>query len=320
MKHYILSIALASLLAGCGGGGSSTGDTSPTNPNPPIVTNKPPTNVNVLSLLPDMNQVVVKLDTALDDLTTSDGLVYAVYISTDNSFIPSASTLVERGVNLKSSTIKNLKADTEYTVKVVVSDTQNASTTSTDYVTRTTKIGVFTLSSPVVSNGGIIPNENSCTTDGGGLSIPLSWANAPVGTKSFAVIMEDENLRAKIEADAAANPSYPLGKKLQAGVAWYVLDIPVSVNALPTGVDFSAYPSVNYYYNGVTSYIGACSLGLKLVNAPYKLKVYALSTEDLYGFSGTFSSALNTTSFEAYTRFSQYILGSAEMTVYYSKN
>ena len=47
--------------------------------------------------------------------------------------------------------------------------------------------GVFTLTSPAGADGGTMPAEYTC--DGAGSSVPLSWSNAPSGTREFALMM-----------------------------------------------------------------------------------------------------------------------------------
>ncbi|CAI0758798.1 putative kinase inhibitor [Serratia entomophila] len=57
--------------------------------------------------------------------------------------------------------------------------------------------GAFTLSSPAFQDGGLLaqkyagatPGNASCT--GENVSPPLSWANPPLGTKSFALLLSD---------------------------------------------------------------------------------------------------------------------------------
>jgi len=51
--------------------------------------------------------------------------------------------------------------------------------------------GPFTLSSPSFAHEGTIPVENSC--DEAGTSPALAWTNAPADTKSFALIMDDQD-------------------------------------------------------------------------------------------------------------------------------
>ena len=45
----------------------------------------------------------------------------------------------------------------------------------------------FTLSSPALKDGGVLPTE--FTGDGAGASLPLSWSNVPRGTVSLALVM-----------------------------------------------------------------------------------------------------------------------------------
>lgn len=48
----------------------------------------------------------------------------------------------------------------------------------------------FTLSSPEIMDGGILPAEPKCTRDGGdGVSPPLAWSAVPDGTQGLSVIM-----------------------------------------------------------------------------------------------------------------------------------
>ena len=47
----------------------------------------------------------------------------------------------------------------------------------------------FSLTSPAFRDGGQIPTKY--TGDGENLSPPLEWSDAPAGTKSFALVVED---------------------------------------------------------------------------------------------------------------------------------
>lgn len=47
----------------------------------------------------------------------------------------------------------------------------------------------FALTSSAFEDGGMIPREFTC--DGEDLAPPLAWSNAPEGTRSFALVMED---------------------------------------------------------------------------------------------------------------------------------
>jgi Raf kinase inhibitor-like YbhB/YbcL family protein len=62
---------------------------------------------------------------------------------------------------------------------------------------------VFTLSSPAVQDNGILATKNACDDKqrtpncvGENVSPPLTWSNAPDGTKSFALVLVDPEGRA----------------------------------------------------------------------------------------------------------------------------
>ena len=86
--------------------------------------------------------------------------------------------------------------------------------TTQTYVPKRT--GNFSLLSSAVAGGGVLPVE--FTGDGASISPPLEWAGAPVGTKSFAVIMHHFD---------------PEGK-----TKWYwtLYNIPADVSSLPKDV------------------------------------------------------------------------------------
>jgi len=72
------------------------------------------------------------------------------------------------------------------------------------------------LKSPAFTAGGFIPKQHSC--QGSDVSPPLSWSQAPQGTKSFALVMDD--------------PDAPAG----AWVHWVLYDLPADRTALPEGL------------------------------------------------------------------------------------
>jgi Raf kinase inhibitor-like YbhB/YbcL family protein len=62
---------------------------------------------------------------------------------------------------------------------------------------------VFTLSSPAVQDNGTLATKNACSDKqrtpnclGENISPPLTWSNAPEGTKSFALVLLDPEGRA----------------------------------------------------------------------------------------------------------------------------
>ncbi len=77
-------------------------------------------------------------------------------------------------------------------------------------------VSAFQLKSSAFSNGGAIPPKFTC--DGPDVSPELSWNDPPVGTKAFALIMDD--------------PDAPAGT----WVHWVLYDLPPSVRELPEGV------------------------------------------------------------------------------------
>jgi len=74
----------------------------------------------------------------------------------------------------------------------------------------------FTLASASFSKDGPIPKKFSC--DGPDVSPELSWTDAPGGTKSFALIVDD--------------PDAPAGTWTH----WVLFDLPASTSSLPEGV------------------------------------------------------------------------------------
>ena len=89
---------------------------------------------------------------------------------------------------------------------------------------RAAEPALFTLSSPAFSDDGMLPLKFAggtlCGKDsrGGNISPPLAWANAPAGTKSFAVIMID-----------------PDGRRGLGSVHWVAYGIPASRTGLKEG-------------------------------------------------------------------------------------
>jgi len=81
--------------------------------------------------------------------------------------------------------------------------------------------GKFTVTSTNISPGGKIADAqvyNSFGCKGGNVSPELTWSSAPVGTKSFAILMHD--------------PDAPTGSGWW---HWVVYNIPANVGSLPAG-------------------------------------------------------------------------------------
>lgn len=77
----------------------------------------------------------------------------------------------------------------------------------------------LSLRSSAFSEGGTVPTAHTC--DGPNTSPPLAWSDAPKGTKSFALIMDD--------------PDAPVGT----WVHWVLYNIPPQETTLPQGMETS---------------------------------------------------------------------------------
>jgi Raf kinase inhibitor-like YbhB/YbcL family protein len=127
----------------------------------------------------------------------------------------------------------------------------------------TSASSVFQINSSAFSPGGRIPAKY--TIDGANTSPPLSWSNAPDGTKSFALILDDP--------DAPRPGGF---------THWVVYNIPGDRNSLPDNVPASpAQISVGGVQGnngaGKVGYIGPAppqSTGTHL----YRFNLYALDT------------------------------------------
>ncbi len=94
------------------------------------------------------------------------------------------------------------------------------------------------LTSSAFSDNGAIPEEYSC--EGQNISPPLSWSNAPSGTKSFALVAED--------------PDAPKGTVTH----WMVLDIPASTTSLRAGGALPQGAMAMKNTKGKAGYMGPC--------------------------------------------------------------
>jgi Raf kinase inhibitor-like YbhB/YbcL family protein len=119
----------------------------------------------------------------------------------------------------------------------------------------------FPIASTSFSAGGMIPKQHTC--DGPDVSPQLSWKEAPTGTKSFALIMDD--------------PDAPVGT----WVHWVLYDLPGDTKELPEGVakqeqlENGARQGRNDFGN--IGYGGPCPPGGKAHR--YFFKLYALDAK-----------------------------------------
>jgi hypothetical protein len=78
----------------------------------------------------------------------------------------------------------------------------------------------LTLTSPAFAPGETIPTVHTC--EGADKSPPLAWSDAPAGTKSFALVVDDPD---------APDPAAPK----QTWVHWVVYDLPAKTSSLAAG-------------------------------------------------------------------------------------
>ncbi|HEY3249967.1 MAG TPA: YbhB/YbcL family Raf kinase inhibitor-like protein [Ignavibacteria bacterium] len=121
------------------------------------------------------------------------------------------------------------------------------------------------IKSAVFEEGGMIPKKYTC--DGENISPPLSWADAPDGTKTYALICDD--------------PDAPAGT----WVHWVMYNMPANTKELSEAVsakkniDNGAIQGINDFRK--TGYGGPCPPG---GTHRYFFKIYALNTSlDLRG-------------------------------------
>ena len=128
-------------------------------------------------------------------------------------------------------------------------------------------LGVFltaalTISSAAFTDGGNIPSKFTCDAGTTSPSPALSWKDAPAGTKSFALVMDDPDVT-----------QIPGGF-----VHWVLYDIPAQTMALPEGFQVGSVGT-----SGVTGmrrpgYMGPCP---PTGAHHYHFKLYALDVEKL---------------------------------------
>lgn len=156
--------------------------------------------------------------------------------------------------------------------------------------------GALTLSTTSFTAGSDIPSTYVCSSWGGSdISPDLSWSNAPSGTSSYALIMDDE--------------TSPCGTGDNACKHWSVYNIPASESGLAQGIDISNITGVTEgaNYTGGIGYAGPCPPSSDMHT--YTFTVYALSSGMPTVPSGT---GMTRSMFES--TYNAYILDSATIT------
>ena len=124
-------------------------------------------------------------------------IAFTVPSSTGGSTILAyTATCVAAGVTKAGSdtrspiTVTGLVNESSYACTVAASNAQGIGAASASVVVKPSAGGsstLFTLASATVTNGGTLPATYTC--DGTASTLALQWANAPVGTKEFALLM-----------------------------------------------------------------------------------------------------------------------------------
>ena len=86
----------------------------------------------------------------------------------------------------------------------------------------------FSLRSPSFEPQGTIPAKHTC--EGDDLSPALTWSDAPAGTKSFALIIDDPD---------APDPRAPK----MTWVHWVLYDVPAATSTMPEGATAASLPA-----------------------------------------------------------------------------
>ncbi len=157
--------------------------------------------------------------------------------------------------------------------------------------------GTFTLSSSDL--GGQFSKKNEAGVfgcDGQNISPQLSWANAPEGTKSFAITIHD--------VDAPTGSGF---------WHWIAVDIPVATTALPAGagaIDAAGMLQISNDY-GSPSFGGPCPPNGHGIHE-YTITVYALDVAAL-GIDDSVSAAVGGFNINGHT------IQKASMIAYYQR-
>jgi Raf kinase inhibitor-like YbhB/YbcL family protein len=142
-----------------------------------------------------------------------------------------------------------------YVVSVIILSSCSVTKTSTKETTEPTEAAMtLEFKSDAFAGGQSIPAKYTCT--GTNVSPALTWSNAPAGTQSFALIVDD--------------PDAPMGT----WVHWVLYSIPATTTSLQENADTSAL-SVGKNSSGNMRYDGPCPPS---GTHRYFFKLYALDS------------------------------------------
>jgi Raf kinase inhibitor-like YbhB/YbcL family protein len=153
----------------------------------------------------------------------------------------------------------------------------------------------FRLTSSAFTPGGSIPSRYTC--EGADASPPLEWSDAPEGTRTFALIVDDPD---------APDPAKPQ----RVYVHWVLYNIPASINKLAENSARGALPKGSSHGSndwGKQAYGGPCP---PIGRHRYFFKLYALDSQ---------LSLNNPTKAQVEQAMEGHILGSVELMGTYEK-
>ncbi len=154
----------------------------------------------------------------------------------------------------------------------------------------------LSITTPAFQSMGPVPSRHTC--DGEDLAPALAWTNAPEGTRSFVLIVDDPD---------APDPAAPK----RTYVHWVLYDIPASASELPEGVTAERLPAgtregVNDWKR--TGYGGPCP---PVGRHRYFFKLFAL--DSTLGDLGTATKA------DVQTAMASHVIETAELVGTYER-
>lgn len=145
-----------------------------------------------------------------------------------------------------------------------------------------------------------VPDGKGRTKDGGNISPEISWAGAPEGTKSYAVIMVDPDVPAVFDDANKEGKRLPDSMPRKEFYHWVLVDIPATLTKLGKGVESAGgtlpkpagtvphgLRGINNFGTGHGGYDGPCPPWNDERLHHYHLKVFALDVPSL-GLKGNF--------------------------------
>ena len=159
-----------------------------------------------------------------------------------------------------------------------------------------TTVMTFSISSPVFASNESMDPRYTC--EGGDISPPLTWASAPPGTKSYALIVEDP------DAPDPAKPTRVVSH-------WVLYNIPATARELVEDASRSGLPAGAVQGSNerkTQAYMGPCP---PIGRHRYFFKLFALDS--------ALSALKNPTKAELQQAMKGHVLGTAELVGTYQK-